>query len=300
MIVGEDPGTRLEGIVRMVAGITVAAYAIGLFTANAYLNRIGVADFAQLRARFVFTGAIVALAFAAAFVPVREAWGGRWRGRLIALGWVAGAVAVWFVAVSLTKGGVDDDRGFGSSELRHAVWLETGALLAGIAGAWLWRRFSTSRGPITGDARVSAPAEADAPRDPGARGRSWRGRVGAALSHPPARVGVIAATTALLGGAALFVSQFGRHVYPRIPVPYGGGKAVCGRVLLAEGAEAELAALGLPQARGRATAPVPIAYEAGEFIVIGLGDDTWLRLRKELIEALQIGAQRGECGRDGT
>jgi hypothetical protein len=250
-----------------LAGVAVAAYATGLFTANAYLNRIGVADFAQLRARFVFTGAIVLLAFAAAFLLVHEAWSGlARRGRLIAVGCALAAVVVWWVVVSLPKGGVDEDDGFGRSEFRHALVLESGALLAGFAGAWLWRRFWGARANIALASASSEQVEMAHPT-PGyadATRHRWRERVDSALLRVPAPRSAIAAASAVLVGAALFVSQFDRHVYPRIPVPYGGGKAVCGRLLLAEGAETELEAFRLPAGTGRATAFVPIAYEADD------------------------------------
>jgi hypothetical protein len=260
----------VESIVRLVAGITVVAYAIGLFTANAYLNRIGVADFAQLRARFVLTGAIVLVGFGLAFVPVREAWqaGGRWR--LVAAAALVAGVIAWFVIVSLTKGGVEEDEGFGDTELRHALLLELGALLAGFAGASLALTLFRARSgadPPVASARSGYVSE---------------------------RLRMMLTSATLLVGAAVFLSQFGRHVYPRIPVPYGGGKAVCGRVVLAEEAEARLDTRDLVKSR-RMNAPVPIAYEADTFIVIGLGDDTWLQLRKELVEALEIGPDSRGC-----
>jgi len=273
-----DTTVQVEAVVRLVAAVTVAAYAIGLFTANAYLQRIGVADFAQLRARFVFTGVIVLVAFLVAFLPVLE-WrrrGGWYRG--FAAAWVLVGVLGWWVMVSLTKGGVDDDDGFGNSELRHAGMLELGMLMAGATGAWLmawfWDRRRDDPGPETRPTRRLA-------------------RLSAALT----RVRLMATAAVLLAGAALFISQFGRHVYPRIPPQYGGGKAVCGRLALSEGVEEELRELRLPSSTLRVTRPVPIAYEADTFLVIGLGDDTWLRVRNELIDAVQLLPDSTRCRR---
>ena len=66
---------RLEFVVRVLAAAAVVTYAVGLLTVNAYLNRIGIADFTQLRARFALTGTLVLLSMGAAFLPVRECCG---------------------------------------------------------------------------------------------------------------------------------------------------------------------------------------------------------------------------------
>jgi hypothetical protein len=51
----------LERLGKLLAGLGVGFYVIGLLAVNGYLSRLGVSDFALARPRFVYTGALIAV-----------------------------------------------------------------------------------------------------------------------------------------------------------------------------------------------------------------------------------------------
>jgi hypothetical protein len=244
---------RVESAARVLAVAALVAYAVGLLTVNAYLNRIGIADFTQLRARFALTGTLVLLSMGAAFLPARAGWLRRstWPGRALLVLWPVVSVAAYFAVVSLDKGALEADEGWGAHELRFALLLELGALVAGIGVVLLLRE------------------------------------------RMPIRALVLAVV--VLAGAAVHVQQFGRHVYPRIPIQNGGGEAICATLVTGADAGAGLRAAGVPYVGPLRTAPVPIAYEGDDFYVVGLGVDRWLRVRRDLVDAVLIGASTDDC-----
>lgn len=252
----------LDRFASVLAGAALATYAVGLLTAHAYLDRIGVADFSQLRARFVVTGALVVVAIAGVFLTAYWAWSGRSTrlGRALLVVLPAAGVAGFFYLVSLDKGALIADRGFGWREFRFALILEVTALVAGTAALGLWKVYHGHWPP-------------------------W-------VVAPVIFVG-LAATVA-------FVNEFGRHAYPRIPVTYGGAEAICGTLIVEEKAREALTAAGLPEEalianRVRRQKAVPIAYEGQDFYVLALRGDRWIRVRKELVQGVRIPDEAHSC-----
>jgi hypothetical protein len=251
-----------EQLVRSVAAITAVLYVVGFLTSNAYLYKLGVADFSLLRTRFVLTGALtlaplmLALimgVYAAVDASVFVGDMGRVkRSHLLLLGDVAIPFALYFVLFHVVAG---NDL---STSARDAALLSVtcSLIVLTLLGCVAFYRQSNGR-PM--------------------RRLFYRGeRV--AYERFTDRFGIPDALVenllVVVGGVLVvlaYIGLFGQHFYPTIPEQLGGGRPRPAQVLVAAGAAPAARAIGLDVSEDAPlSSPVSLLWVGEDTYVIRL------------------------------
>lgn len=267
-----------ENLIKSLAFVGASLYVLGLVSVNGYLFNIGITDFALIRARFMYTGALlIGVGFAATFPLYVFALGiASWRfvrhtGRKSRLGgWLrwrkdAAAIAVVF-GISLLSVFLSvwmlylipwpsiSGLSFMSSKVVYSLLLIIFALFVAIAGTLgYWMILDTRR------------VFAEFP---------------AILKNGVSVFGLMIVFLAFVGWMFIFMIA----AYPNIPEQFGGGRARLVRVLLEEESVDGARELGIPITEGtQLSAPVNLIYNGSETYVIGIGETQIVQLDKSMV-----------------
>jgi hypothetical protein len=282
---GKNHGWRgpldIENLTKTLAAIGAFLYLLGLVSVNGYLLSLGVADFALLRIRFIYTGALLVGVGFVAGLPLYSlalsvsAWRfGRPTRRQPALGrwtqWRRDAAAISWLVMALFMTVILSVWVLylipwpllGHMSIMHSkiVWSLLLVLLAlfaggiGIFGFWMTLSLRTLQ--------MGLPAF---------------------LKNGLSAFGSMAILLALIMWAAFFMVA----AYPNIPEQVGGGKARPVRILLEEDAVEGARDMGIPVAKGgKLSAPVNLIYDGSETYVIGFDKSRIVQLDKSIVKGL--------------
>lgn len=280
----------MEQLGRTVAFAGVLAYAIGLFVVNGYLFRMGVSDFALLRARVVYTGVLVL-----AFVALAAGWVLLIRQLLLQPRQEHPPVSDWRRASSLAAQALVV---FGS-------FLPPLTLLSVVLDAedaatewWVILQLFVSgvlltlmvHGVLAGDPEpTGAPATtADPPTGPAVRGSgSTRVDLKQASRNPLAFFTV---GSFLIGFLLVVVSW---EAYPIIPEQFGGGRPRSARLVVDSAAGEGLEALGVPGATGVASDCVELTFVTEDAYMLRLESGSVVEVPKDVVRAILIDPRSG-------
>jgi hypothetical protein len=277
----------IDNVSRLLVGLSLGLYILGLLSVNAYLLSLGVSDFTLVRVRFIYTGAfIMSFATTSLVIPVTffflmSWWYGLIRSKTL-------DVRIWhYVAITMVSlmgflltpalfasilDFVDADSralsGFQPAFNQYILALALGlgylVVLRGLVKAsWLASMLPT----LPGAARLR-------------RNLAW-------TSPPLARISFRAyAVFSLIILSAIYVFFFMKNIYPLVPVQFGGGRPSTVQLLFDHGAVAGAKELGVPfSSQSDVSAPVQLAYEGSNSYVIRLPQGTIVQLDKDIVTA---------------
>jgi len=278
---------RVETVARVAGAVGLVAYALGLVTVNAYLLQFGVSDFSLLRARLVYTGALILVV-----VTIIALW----------------CVGLWVLFMDKPGGLLYRYRTDNPEHSRQRA----GRIVVMVIVA-----FGTSLGPLVafqllmdsgdelGDARVAfallgmglvgalvsvgmVAAAKEGHEDMGATGVAFQSEGRSDLTRWLRTVGSLAPFTA----AALivvFLGIFVRFVYPAVPEQYGGGRPREARLVLNDGDNETLSAIGLAfsPASGLSSC-VELLFAGEDTYVLRAGNDSIVELTRDAVKAVVI------------
>jgi hypothetical protein len=278
---------------RVLAGVTLALYILGLLSVNGYLLGLGVSDFSLIRVRFIYTGALIVILTAiSALIPLS----------------VAASIPKMMRrsrTVRLRSG--SQHRNVTSTVLRwmfYIAGLISGLilvpLLLGMIFSYLEGRKETSNwGPPvdiypSGALGIFAPllvicllGSLETFRDIyrkdiyKTRLSSWTPLEYAAYASAFGGIFVLMA-----GG--LYISFFMTAIYPKVPVQFGGGQPTEVRVLVNHDAVDGAKSMGIPfPATGDVSYPVQLTYEGSDLYVVEV-EGGILQLRKEMVSGVVL------------
>jgi len=275
---GEKARLKLDDWAKVAASFALSLYGIGLVAVNGYLFGRGVSDFALVRARFIYAGALIcALAAIAYALPemamknTRELIAERkakgtfrgWRRLSSLMSWWYGfwfPVLLFFGILASHYGSFED------GALTLPVLLGVAILLTITSYLVVWT-FIYIIGSIIGSMRT---------RD-----------------ASPAFVGLSVFIILLLGVG--YIPLFMNTIYSRVPEQFGGGRPRTVRLLLTNEAKNQIEDL-YPGVRGEVSSPcVEMLYEGTDFYLVDLGDRTTIQLQRDLVLGVVITDTESPC-----
>jgi hypothetical protein len=267
----------IERLAKLMAGIAVFLYVLGLLAINAYLFRLGVSDFTLVRTRFIYTGTLIAACAA----------------------WIYGfPAAVMFKMTdeykNLTEPGIRKRIHAWRRVSRH----DLGMSIVGIFGFPLLGLTTglvvVSSGRI-GDAIQSAIAIWLAAVISGYIIFRYVVILRSGWQRLPDRERL---TVVILIGLVsfavwlLYIATFMALAYPKIPEQFGGGRPRTIRILVKEDHVAGAREIGLwiPK-HGHLSDPVELVYEGDKNYVLRAKDERLVQINKELTLGVVVGAK---------
>jgi hypothetical protein len=299
----------LERVARLVAGLGIFLYILGLLNINGYLLSFGVTDFSILRTRFIYTGALIVASALLCGLPLilrpirREFKPGlkkdfdkiarkeaqntgfrRWKHRATRIMWRLIVAIVWSILALL-------------------VWVAP----MGVIYLLYLNQFSVSDiGLVTSKPGDVTPTIARMTAAVMLYGvglfNAWfilrnvrRGKkeaIKARMNGTPRAfafdTGMSVAVTFAI--TALYCLIFMTMVYPVVPQQYGGGRPQQVSLLFKEDALHGLQQIKVPlePSARQVSAPVDLVHEADDIYVVRLPDERVVRIDKDLVSAVVV------------
>jgi hypothetical protein len=263
-----------EYLARLLAGLTLGLYILGLLAVNGYLLALGVSDFTLVRARFIYTGAFIASFWAtsiiipaAIFLLLRRRWHGFNRAtdhRRVLPPYLA------LAALSLP--------GFLLTAAIFALLLDFVAPVSSVVATFGYAFIQLIIAFALGSCSIWV---LNSLRQVARTETTWTGPL-------VDRIAALAFLGFLLIiASALSVLLFMKNIYPLVPTQFGGGRPSMVQFLFNHDAVAGAKALGIPfTSAGDLSAPVEMAYEGNQSYVVRLSEGAIVQLDKEMTNAL--------------
>jgi hypothetical protein len=268
-----------ERIGKIGAALAGLLYATGLLTVNAYLYQLGISEFDLLKAKYIYTGALVlspivfctlAPFFAvhmyrserakksdpspksriSKFLNPNPGPAGAWQQAVV---WPTIPYVVFLgVAVAM-----DDMR---AEYLWKVLIFYIASLMTGIM-AYGTFALLTERNPIK--------------RDPS--------------KPPPSRIIAFGGVLFFVGYFAWYLNLFTKNVYPRIPEQFGGGRPRLVQLLVKKEMLEEAKQLGFPASKDRSLSePVWLLFEDKDVYVLRTPDSRVVQLNRDVFRGLEV------------
>jgi hypothetical protein len=258
----------IETLLKIAGAVVLALYVLGLVAINGYLFSLGASDYSLVRARFIYTGGLVALCglvcllspvyfFRLAtlpgigLLPVRALL--RFAGLILPIGLLVLSVTLAYSELPFIDA------------LKYVLIVDALAL----AGGWI---SALALGSLIAEFQPSESTE------------SKQGRSVMAVASYFILVMIIVVLT-----GALFVASFMYLLFPHIPTQFGGGRPIRAVFLIKHDEIEGVQHLGLPVQEGAVTGSVELMYEGSEAYIIRLTDRRIIRLNSDAVVGLRIG-----------
>jgi hypothetical protein len=306
---------NIEDLTKVLAGLGIGCYILGLLVVNVYLFRIGVSEFALFRTRFILTGAAALIPLLASLTSsvlfryvysLGEPQAADWQSRAGAwLRWsligapIAGLVLMVFV---LSGGSGTSTEPFWTVAGLVMTWTVGVALVGLISGVISNRTLGQFTPPqpllFTGFRRQSDPGAGDTPSGGPAVTEKLIQQQWASLRATSARQAFLSMLAVfqlalIFGLAAAYVYGFAYTLFPQLPEQFGGGRPNQVQLLFRQEAVDDAQALGLGlSSGGRLSRPLSILWDGETVYVIrppAPATGPVIRLDKTLVSAVVVG-----------
>ena len=249
---------NVESLLKFGGALILGLYVLGLLAINGYLFSLGASDFSLVRARFVYTGGLIALCGLVCLVPffflevARRGNGNPIYAAILVIGGLIASISYLLFAVNLAHSEI----GFIDS-LKSVVAVYTVGTIGGLVSA-------LALGAVIVGIR-----------------QGW-GRI-------MVMSGLASATTIVILAASAFTASFMYFLFPHIPDQFGGGRPVRVTFLMRHDEIEGIRDLGLPiRNKGAVTESVELMYEGSEAYIVRLPDDTIIRVNRDGVQGLRI------------
>jgi hypothetical protein len=261
----------IEGLARLLGACAIALYVIGFIAVNGYLFQLDVTDFGLVRARFVYTGALLATSGILPYVVLRTSFveyshlpdGARNvyklrvtdRARLIAILLAIPAILIVGLIV------INDYSG-------PKGWLKAAIVVLPVYILGLVFCYIVEIRFLAALKRIE---KRDAQRETQRVARLLR-------EVHLSRVAFLA-----LYCFAVYIGVFMALSYPEVPEQFGGGRPSDVRLLIKTDSISGAAELGIPMSQSGLSCKVALVYEGSDAYVIELPPKRIVRLNKDMV-----------------
>jgi hypothetical protein len=281
----------IERLARLLGACALALYVIGFIAVNGYLFQLDVTDFGLVRARFVYTGALLATSGVLPYVVLRTSFvklelshpphGARNVYKLRVTDWVRLiAVLLAIPAILIVALIVINNYSGPKGWLKAAIVILPVYIIGLVLCYIVDRRFLSALGR-TGerDAQrlllrgVHLSGAEDVQRETQRDVRLLR------------EVHLSRAAFLALYCFAVYIGVFMALSYPEVPEQFGGGRPSYVRLLIKTESISGAAELGIPMSQSGLSCKVALVYEGSDAYVIELPPKRIVRLNKDMVSA---------------
>jgi hypothetical protein len=271
-VVAQPVRYDLEKIGKGAGALALGLYVLGLLIVNAYLFRLGASDFTLVRPRFVYTGALIVLltliALSGPAIGASFVWQRRQRGlptfssinmQMIIAGLLLSPAILWLCFWLLLA--TDSPVITRSAIWRQATFLSLSTFIAGLLSVGISIAIVLLVLPVMSSHR------------------SFAYRYATRLY-----IGIV-----IFLVASVYVGYFIDAIYPKVPVQFGGGRAVLAQLMFKKDELNSVKAVGLPfPPNGNLSSPVRLAYQGEQSYIVELPNGRIFQIDKSLVSGIVI------------